>query len=107
KKNLLGNFVSPPRHKSRLWAALVALCIGSTLLLVSVMIWWNFRELLYGKNQNDTLGSTYLIIGKRVTEQNMGMANAIIFSQKEIDDLETAPQVQDVGVIASNHFPVY
>ena len=95
------------QHRSRLWAALLALCIGTTLLLLSVMIWWNFRELLYGKNQNDTLGSTFLIIGKRVTEQNMGVANATVFQQTDIDSLKQAPQVQDVGVISSNHFPVY
>ena len=95
------------QHRSRLWAALLALCIGTTLLLLSVMIWWNFRELLYGKNQNDTLGSTFLIIGKRVTEQNMGVANATVFQQTDIDSLKQAPQVQDVGVISSNQFPVY
>ena len=70
------------QHKSRLWAALAALCIGTTLLLISVMIWWNFNELLYGKSQNDTMGSTFVIIGKRVTEQNMGVANATIFSAR-------------------------
>ncbi len=95
------------QHKSRLWAALIALCVGTTLLLLSVMIWWNFRELLYGKSQNDTLGSTFLMVGKKVTEQNMGIANATIFSQKDIDSLKLAPQVQDVGDITSNHFPVY
>jgi hypothetical protein len=95
------------QHKSRLWAALFALCIGTTLLLISVLIWWNFRELLYGKNQNDTLGSTYLIIGKRVTQQNMGQANATLFTQQEIDSIRLVPEVQEVGLITSNHFPVY
>ena len=95
------------QHSSRLWAALVALCIGTTLLLLAVMIWWNFSELLYGKNQKDSLGATYLIIGKRVTEQNMGVANATLFSQQDIDSLKLAPEVQDVGLITSNHFPVY
>jgi hypothetical protein len=107
QKNILRKLLLRTQHRSRLWAALAALCIGSTLLLISVMIWWNFHELLYGKNQNDTLGSTYLVIGKRVTEQNMGTANATIFTQKDINDIQNAPQVQEVGVIGSNHFPVY
>ena len=107
QKNILKKLLLRTQHKSRLWAALIALCIGTTLLLLSVMIWWNFRELLYGKNQNDTLGSTYLIIGKKVTEQNMGVPNATIFTIQEIDSLKHAPQVQDIGVITSNHFPVY
>ncbi len=104
---MLKRLLMRTQHKSRLVAALLALCIGTTLLLLSVMIWWNFRELLYGKNQNDTLGSTFLIIGKRVTEQNMGVANATVFQPADIDSLKQAPQVQDVGVISSNHFPVY
>jgi hypothetical protein len=95
------------QHKSRLWAALIALCIGTTLLLLSVTIWWNFNELLYGKNQNDSLGSTYVMIGKRVTEQNMGVKGATIFSQQDIAALQQAPEVQEVGTISSNHFPVY
>jgi hypothetical protein len=107
QKNMLKKLLLRTQHRSRLWAALIALCIGTTLLLLSVMIWWNFRELLYGKNQNDTLGSTFLIIGKRVTEQNMGVPNATIFTTQDINDLHTAPQVEEVGLIGSNHFPVY
>jgi hypothetical protein len=90
-----------------MWAALAALCIGTTLLLISVLIWWNFRELLYGKDKNDSLGSTYMVIGKRVTSQNMGIANATLFSANEIADLRKAPQVEDIGLITSNRFPIY
>ena len=107
QKNMLKKLLMRTQHSSRLWAALIALCIGTTLLLLSVMIWWNFSELLYGNKQNDTLGSTFLIIGKRVTQQNMGIANATVFQQTDIDSLKSAPQVQEVGVITSNHFPVY
>ncbi len=104
---MLKKLLMRTQHSSRLWAALAALCIGTTLLLLSVMIWWNFSELLYGKNQNDTLGSTFLVIGKRVTQQNMGNANATVFQPADIDSLKNAPQVQEVGVITSNRFPVY
>lgn len=107
QKNILKKLLMRTQNRSRLWAALAALCIGTTLLLLSVMIWWNFRELLYGKNQNDTLGSTFLIIGKRVTEQNMGMAGATVFTPQDIENVKHAPQVEDLGIISSNHFPVY
>jgi hypothetical protein len=108
QKSLLQKLLLRTQHKkARLWAALAALCIGTTLLLLSVMIWWNFNELLFGKSQNDSIGSTYLIVGKRVTEQNMGMKGATIFTNAELDSLSKAPQVQDVGVIASNRFPVW
>jgi hypothetical protein len=107
QKNILRKLLLRTQHRSRLIAALLALCVGTTLLLLSVMIWWNFRELLYGKNQNDSLGSTFLIVGKKVTQQNMGVPNATVFALPDIDSLKHAPQVQDVGVITSNHFPVY
>lgn len=104
---MLRKLLMRTQHKSRLWAALLALCVGTTLLLLSVMIWWNFSELLYGKHQEDTLGSTFIVIGKKVTEQNMGSPNATVFQQPDIDSLKLAPQVQEVGIISSNHFPVY
>ncbi len=107
QKSMLKKLLLGTQHSSRLWAALAALCIGTTLLLLSVMIWWNFSELLYGSNQKDSLGSTYMIVGKRVTEQNMGTPSATLFSQKEIDSLKTAPEVMDVGLITSNRFPIY
>lgn len=107
QKNLLKKLLLRTQNRSRLWAALAALCIGTTLLLMSVMIWWNFRELLYGKDKNDTLGSTYLIIGKKVTEQNMGVPSATVFTPQDISDLKQAPQVEDLGIISSNRFPVY
>ena len=71
------------------------------------MIWWNFSELLYGRSQAESLGSTFLIIGKKVTEKNMGNAAATVFTKSDIDSIRMAPQVEDVGTIASNHFPVY
>ncbi|MBA3827871.1 MAG: hypothetical protein H0X33_02950 [Taibaiella sp.] len=96
------------RHKSsRLWAALLALCIGTTLLLLSVMIWWNFSELLSGHGDNDSLGSTFLTISKRVTDDKMGKPELTIFGLGDIAALRTAPQVQDVGVLTSSRFHVY
>ena len=107
QKSMLKKLLLRTQHRSRLWAALIALFVGTTLLLLSVLIWWNFDELLHGKNQADTLGSTFLVIGKRVTEQNMGNARATVFTPQDVSDLQRAPQVQDIGIITSNHFPVY
>lgn len=107
QKHILRKLLLRSQQRSRLWAALIALCVGTTLLLLSVLIWWNFRELLYGKNRNDSLGSTYLVIGKRVTEQNMGIPNATIFTESDLQGIKQAPQVEELGIISSNHFPVY
>jgi hypothetical protein len=107
RKKMLRKLLLRGKGRSRLWAALLSLCIGTTLLLLSVMIWWNFQELLHGKSDDDSLGSTFLTVSKRVTEQNMGKPGQTVFSPLEIDSLRKAPQVQDVGLLSSNHFPVY
>jgi hypothetical protein len=108
QKEILNKLLLQQKNKSRLWAALAALCIGTTLLLLSVMIWWNFQELLHGKNdKNDSLGSTFLTINKKVTDDNMGHPEMTVFSATEIEAMRSAPQVQDIGVLVTNRFPVY
>ena len=106
-KNLLRKLLLRNQSKYRLWAAMIALCVGTTLLLFSVMILCDFRELLFGKAQQDSLGSTYLVIGKKVTQENMATPNATIFSADNLEGLRSAPQVQDVGQITASRFPVY
>lgn len=91
----------------RLWASLISLCIGTTLLLLSVMIWWNFQQLLAGREENDSLGSTFLSVSKKITNDMMGKKGASLFSTADIDALKAAPQVQDVGMLTANRFPVY
>jgi hypothetical protein len=107
KKRLLRKLLLNSRSNSRLWAALLALCIGTTLLLAAVMIWWNFQQLLDGKQDNDSLGSTFLTISKKVTDENMAKPKATLFTDADIEALGNAPQVRDVGALTSNRFPVY
>lgn len=95
------------RRNSRLWLSLLAVCTGTTLLLLSVMIWWNFKELLEGRHDNDSLGSTFLTVSKRVTNEKMGRPETTLFTPAEIAALQQAPQVQDIGVLQSNRFPVF
>ncbi len=95
------------KGSGRLWASLISLCIGTTLLLLSVMIWWNFQQLLNGREQNDSLGSTFLTVSKKVTQSMMGNLQSSLFTPQQIDQLKAAPQVQDVGQLTANRFPVY
>lgn len=85
--------------------AMASLCLGATLLLVAVMIWWNFQQLLQGKSGQDSLGATFLTISKRVTDANMGHASNTLFTQEEIIALADAPGVLDVGRLTANRFP--
>ncbi|WP_276132175.1 hypothetical protein [Polluticoccus soli] len=104
---LLDKLLRHNKGRSRLWLSLGALVAGTTLLLLAVMVWWNFTELLSGKHDNDSLGSTFLTVGKRVTNETMGKPNATIFTPAEIEAFKSAPQVQEVGALMSNRFPAY
>lgn len=106
-KKLLRKLLLKKSNNNRLWVSLLALCVGTTLLLLSVMIWWNFQGLLNGKNGDDSLGSTFLTIGKTVTDQNMSKPNETLFKYSEIEAIKSYPKIKDVGILTSNRFPVY
>ena len=75
------------------------MAIGLSLLLIAVLIWWNFNQLLHGRATEDSLSSTFLTISRKVTNENMGHPELTVFSEKEIDDLRHTPQVEDVGIV--------
>ncbi len=93
--------------KGKLRAALVVLCVGTGLLLLSVLAWWNFGLLLSGEDASGNGNSTYMVIGKQITEQTMGNAAANTFSENETKELLRVPQVLDAGEVTPALFPVY
>lgn len=107
QKKLLRHLLLKKSGRSRLWLAWSSLCIGTVLLLLAVVIWWNFQELLYDKKDSDSLGSTFLTVSKKVTNENMGHSDLTVFSQQDIDALQKTAGVQAVGTLTSNRFPAY
>jgi hypothetical protein len=101
KKLLLRN-----TNQRRLISAWVALCIGCTLLLVSVMMWSVFQDLLQGKSSKDSLGSTFLTISKKVDDAAMANKEHAQFRAQDIKQIKSAPQVQDVGMLSPANFKV-
>ncbi len=84
-----------------MWASLASMAVGLTLLLAAVLLWWNFNELLQGRASKDDLGSSFLTISRRVTNEAMGHPELTIFSPKDIDEVRAAPQVEDAGSVQS------
>ena len=107
QRKLLRKLLIRGGANSRLWTAWISLSTGTVLLLLAVMIWWNFQQLLWGGGKTDTLGSTFLTISKKVTDENMGKPEKTIFDLSEIRALQSLNGVQDVGVLTSNRFPAY
>lgn len=87
-------------------SAWIALCIGCTLLLVSVMMWSVFQDLLQGKSSQDSLGSTFLTISKKVDDAAMANKENAQFRAQDINQIKSAPQVQDVGMLSPANFKV-
>lgn len=105
QKNILKKLLLRTQGKARLRVALVVLCVGTTLLLISVLTWWNFTLLLRGNEGNGV--SSYIVIGKEITDRNMAASATNTFSAQEVSALHSAPQVQDVGEVTPARFPVY
>lgn len=101
KKLLLRN-----SKKGRLYSAWIALCIGCTLLLVSVMIWSTFQDILKGKTSQDSLGSTFLTVSKVVDDASMANKERTQIQAEDLVQIKQAPQVQDVGLLTPANFKV-
>ncbi len=93
--------------KLRLTVAIGTLVAGTTLLLLSVLVWWNFGMLLSGDAQKGNATKNYVIIAKQVTDYNMANTAGNTFTPQEVKDLLQAPQVQDVGEVIPARFAVY
>lgn len=93
--------------KLRLTIAIATLVAGTTLLLLSVLVWWNFGMLLSGDAQKGNTTKNYVVIGKQVTDYNMANTAGNTFTPQEVQDLLHAPQVQDVGEVIPARFAVY
>jgi len=85
----------------RMWASLAAMSMGIFLLLAAVLLWWNFNSILNGKASEDNLGSTFLTVSRRVTNENMGQPEQTLFTAADIEALRQAPQVEDLGIMQS------
>lgn len=106
-KAILNKLLLRSGKSSRMWLAIIALCIGTTLLLLSVLTWWNFRHLLNDDRSDSNSGAVYMLISRQVTERTMGNSSANTFSKEDIDDVLRAPQVLDAGALTPAHFPAY
>lgn len=105
RSSILSRLLLLHNGRTRLWTALAILAVGTFLLLVSVLAWSDFDLLLSNGQSGGT--ESYIVIGKQITEQNMGGTSANVFSASEIAEVRHAPQVRDAGEITPALFPVY
>lgn len=102
---LAGNLLFSGNGNSRFSVSLLALWAGCLLLMIAVTIWWNFHTLINKSASHNV--STFLVVSKKITNETMGRPGSTVFTESEIQQFAHAPQVMEIGEIASNHFPVY
>lgn len=85
------------------WFSYAGLGIGVLLLLSSIQMFVNMKQLMRETNVRKG-GYDYVPVMKLVTNENM--AREKIFSQADIDELKTKPFIDDVAPLASNQFQV-
>jgi hypothetical protein len=87
------------------WLSYIGLGIGVLLLLCSVQMFINIRQIL--KEPSVRQGEfDFISITKTVTNQTMGEPGKNIFTQAEIDELKASPYIDDVGALVANQFRV-
>ena len=107
KRNILLNkLLVRYRYNKRLWPALIALCLGAFMILLSVITWVSFRDILAGTYDGDSIGSIYLTVNKKIPDENLTKQEQNLFSNSEITAIRSYPNVKDVGVFTSAQFPV-
>ncbi|KAA5537167.1 hypothetical protein F0919_05705 [Taibaiella lutea] len=96
----------PGNQKMRMYGSWIALCIGLLLLFIAALAWFDFRSILSNKGKEDSMAS-YLVIGKKVTNESM-MRNPEdnLFTQADIEGLQHLKNVNEVGSLNSNNYPV-
>jgi hypothetical protein len=92
--------------KNRLskWLGYFGLGIGVLLLLVSLQMFVNIRQLLQENNPRKSGGYDFISISKTITNDNMGKDNS--FTNTDLTNLKDQPDIAGVAPLISNKFRV-
>ena len=111
---LLKKIIRSGTGRSRYMMAMTGLSIAIILILAAVQLQANYQDLLYSKNNRDSVAN-FLVINKIITDQNLGATG---LTESEIKDLQNQAYVESVGLLtpscfkasiqsASDRFPFY
>ncbi|MBI2283868.1 MAG: hypothetical protein HYU71_09185 [Bacteroidetes bacterium] len=97
---LLKKIIRTGAGRNRHVLAMAGLAIAVLLILTAVQIQANYRDLLYKKNNRDSIAN-FLVVNKIITDQNLGTTG---LSDNEINDLRKQDFVESVGLLTPSHF---
>ncbi len=97
---LLKKIIHTGAGRGRFLIAVTGVSIAVLLLLLSVQVQSNYQDLIYSKSNQDSIAN-FLVLHKRLTDQNLGSAN---LTDKEIEDLKKQVFVESAGLLTASHF---
>lgn len=107
RRTLLRKLLLRRQDNKYLWPALIVLCIGTFLVLLSFIVWTDYRDILSGKYDKQTPDGTYIVLSKPISaDEKITEQKPTLFTDKEIRTLAAFPGVQDIGLFTSAQFPV-
>ncbi len=106
QNKIILKLLRPGHQRGRMYGSWIALSIGLLLLFIAALGWIDFRSILSNKGKEDTMAA-YVVIGKKVTNESM-LKNAEdnLFTNDDIIGLKQLKDVNEVGFLSSNRFPV-
>jgi hypothetical protein len=87
------------------WLSYIGLGLGVLLLLSSVQMFINIRQLM-GETKQSNTGFQFVSITKVVTDETMGDETKNSFNQQEIEELKAQPFIEDAAPLLANEFHV-
>lgn len=107
RSKILRKLLLRTHSNTRLWSAVVMLCLGAFIMLLSIIVWTSFKGVLSGKYDKDSIGSTYLTISKPLpANEKLSEQKPNLFTSKEVRSIAMLDGVEDVGMFTSALFPV-
>jgi hypothetical protein len=97
---LLKKIIRSGTGRSRYLMAMTGLSIAIILILAAVQLQANYQDLLYSKNNRDSVAN-FLVINKTITDQNLGATG---LTESEIKDLRDQVYVESVGLLTPSRF---
>src|SRR6187402_2499965 len=106
QNKIILKLLRPGHQRGRMYGSWIALSIGLLLLFIAALAWIDFRSILSNKGKEDTMAA-YVVIGKKVTNESM-LKNPEdnLFTKEDINGLQQLKDVNEVGFLSSNRFPV-
>jgi hypothetical protein len=101
-KNIEPLIISGKNNFSK-WMGYFGLGIGILLLLVSMQMFINIRQVLKGNDPRKN-GYDFISISKNITNDNMGKDNS--FSLRDLDKLRSFPDIENAAPLVPNQFRV-